>query len=300
MIETGGGDDIFMVSRRGMTIRFNEDDVRPMGRGAAGVRGMKLKADDAVVSVDVARDDTAILMVTEAGYGKRTQLNQYNRQARGGQGVIGIKLTGRKGEVVAAFMVGIDDEIVAVSSGGVTIRMEVREISSQGRCGHRRAGDEPRRRPDGRLGGRDPRQRRRLTLDARVTRPASAPDGAHRTRRAREGRDARPEQRTTRGHDAVRPRRWRWCVVVVAVVATLAIAQLGRTVVDAGRARTAADAAALAGVEGGRAASPQAGRRARRELVSWSSSGPPDAMTVDVTVRVGRARATAAASNRGP
>jgi DNA gyrase subunit A len=134
VIETGGGDDIFMVSRRGMTIRFNEDDVRPMGRSAAGVRGMKMKADDFVVSVDVARDDTAILMVTEAGYGKRTQLNQYNRQTRGGQGVIGIKLTGRKGEVVAAFMVGIDDEIVAVSSGGVMIRMAVREISSQGRA----------------------------------------------------------------------------------------------------------------------------------------------------------------------
>ena len=134
VIETGGGDDIFMVSRRGMTIRFNEDDVRPMGRSAAGVRGMKLKADDEVVSVDVARDDTAILMVTEAGYGKRTQLDQYNRQGRGGQGVIGIKLTGKKGEVVAAFMVGIDDEIVAVSSGGVMIRMEVREISSQGRA----------------------------------------------------------------------------------------------------------------------------------------------------------------------
>ena len=116
-----------------MTIRFNEDDVRPMGRSAAGVRGMKLRADDEVVSVDVARDDTAILMVTEAGYGKRTQLEHYNRQGRGGQGVIGIKLTGRKGEVVAAFMVGIDDEIVAVSSGGVTIRMPVREISSQGR-----------------------------------------------------------------------------------------------------------------------------------------------------------------------
>ena len=134
VIETGGGDDIFMVSRRGMTIRFSEDDVRPMGRSAAGVRGMKLRADDEVVSVDVARDDTAILMVTEAGYGKRTQLEHYNRQARGGQGVIGIKLTGRKGEVVAAFMVGIDDDIVAVSSGGVTIRMPVREISSQGRA----------------------------------------------------------------------------------------------------------------------------------------------------------------------
>ncbi|MET0323967.1 MAG: DNA gyrase C-terminal beta-propeller domain-containing protein, partial [Ilumatobacteraceae bacterium] len=133
VIETGGGDDVFMVSRKGMTIRFSEDDVRPMGRSAAGVRGMKLRADDEVVSVDVARDDTAILMVTESGYGKRTQLQQYNTQGRGGQGVIGIKLTSRKGQVVAAFMVGIDDEIVAVSSGGVAIRMPVREISSQGR-----------------------------------------------------------------------------------------------------------------------------------------------------------------------
>jgi DNA gyrase subunit A len=133
VIETGGDDDIFMVSRKGMTIRFGEDEVRPMGRAASGVRGMKLKAGDEVVSVDVARDDTAILMITEAGYGKRTQLDRFNRQGRGGQGVIGIRLTGKKGEVVAAFMVGLDDEIVAVSSGGVTIRMPVREISSQGR-----------------------------------------------------------------------------------------------------------------------------------------------------------------------
>jgi DNA gyrase subunit A len=134
VIETSGSDDIFMVSKGGMTIRFNEDDVRPMGRSAGGVRGMKLKsADDAVVTCDVARDDTAILVMTEAGYGKRTQLDKFNRQGRGGQGVRGIKLTGKKGFVVAAFMVGIDDEIVAVSSGGVTIRMEVRGISSQGR-----------------------------------------------------------------------------------------------------------------------------------------------------------------------
>jgi len=133
VIETGGGDDLFMVSRRGMTIRFSEDDVRPMGRSAAGVRGMKMKADDEVVSVGVARADSTILMITEAGYGKRTKLEQYSRQGRGGQGVIGIKLTGRKGQVVAAFMVGLEDEIVAVSSGGVTIRMAVKQISSQGR-----------------------------------------------------------------------------------------------------------------------------------------------------------------------
>ncbi len=135
VIETSGSDDIFMVSRNGMTIRFDENDVRAMGRTAGGVRGMRLKnnADDRVVSVDVARDDTAILIMTEAGYGKRTQLDKFNRQGRGGQGVRGIKLTGKKGAVVAAFMVGLDDEIVAVSSHGVTIRMEVRGISSQGR-----------------------------------------------------------------------------------------------------------------------------------------------------------------------
>jgi DNA gyrase subunit A len=134
VIETSGSDDIFMVSRNGMTIRFDENDVRAMGRTAGGVRGMKLKnADDRVVSVDVARDDAAILIMTEAGYGKRTQLDKFNRQGRGGQGVRGIKLTGKKGAVVAAFMVGLDDEIVAVSNNGVTIRMEVRGISSQGR-----------------------------------------------------------------------------------------------------------------------------------------------------------------------
>ncbi len=134
VIETSGDDDIFMVSKGGMTIRFNENDVRAMGRSAGGVRGMKLKnAEDAVVSVDVARDDTAILVMTEAGYGKRTQLDKFNVQGRGGQGVKGMKLTGKKGEVVAAFMVGLDDEIVAVSNNGITIRMGVRDISSQGR-----------------------------------------------------------------------------------------------------------------------------------------------------------------------
>jgi DNA gyrase subunit A len=133
VIVTDGTNDIFMVSRSGMTIRFSENEVRPMGRAAAGVRGMKLRPDDEVVSCDLAKDDTAILVVTDAGYGKRTQLDRFNPQGRGGQGVMGIRLTNRKGKVVAAFMVGLDDEIVAVSSAGVTIRMPVREISSQGR-----------------------------------------------------------------------------------------------------------------------------------------------------------------------
>ena len=133
VIPTNGGDDIFMVSRGGMTIRFAEDEVRAMGRAAAGVRGMKLKPDDQVVSCDVARDDASILMVTDGGYGKRTQLDKFDVQGRGGQGVKGIKITARKGVVVAAFMVGLDDDIFIIGSSGTLIRMSVREISSQGR-----------------------------------------------------------------------------------------------------------------------------------------------------------------------
>ena len=133
VLPTNGTDDIFIVSRAGMTIRFTEEDVRPMGRAAAGVRGMKMKAEDEVVSVAVARDDAAILIVTDGGYGKRTQLDKFNRQGRGGQGVRGIKITAKKGHVVGAFMVGLDDDIIVMATGGVVIRMSVREISSQGR-----------------------------------------------------------------------------------------------------------------------------------------------------------------------
>jgi len=134
VIETNGTDDVFMVTRGGQTIRFSEKPVRPMGRSAAGVRGMKMRGADEVVSVDVARDEASILLVTESGYGKRTQINHFARKGRGGMGMIGIKLTGKKGRVVAAFMVGLEDEIVVVSSGGTTIRIPVREISSQGRA----------------------------------------------------------------------------------------------------------------------------------------------------------------------
>ncbi len=133
VIPTNGGSDVFMVSGGGQTIRFSEDEVRPMGRSAAGVRGMKLRAGDEVVSCDVGRADADLLIVTDAGYGKRTKLERFSRQGRGGQGVKGIKLTAARGRVVAAFMVGLDDEIFVVSSAGTAIRTPVRDISSQGR-----------------------------------------------------------------------------------------------------------------------------------------------------------------------
>jgi DNA gyrase subunit A len=133
VIVTGGDDDLIMVSQLGMAIRFTESDVRAMGRDAAGVRGMALRDGDRVVSVDPARDDASILLVTDAGYGKRTQLHHFNRQGRGGIGVRGIKITAKRGRVVAAFMVGLEDDILVISSGGVMVRMAVRGISSQGR-----------------------------------------------------------------------------------------------------------------------------------------------------------------------
>jgi len=134
VVETSGDNDIFMVSRNGQVIRFTEKEVRPMGRTAAGVRGMRLKPGDEVVSCDAGRDDDAMLIVSDAGYAKRTQIAQFPRKGRGGQGVIGLKITNKKGHVVAAFMVGLEDEVVAIASNGVTIRTEVKQISSQGRA----------------------------------------------------------------------------------------------------------------------------------------------------------------------
>ena len=145
-----------------MTIRFSEDDVRAMGRAAAGVRGMKLRPDDEVVSCDVARDDVALLIVTDAGYGKRTQLDRFNRQGRGGQGVRGIKLTAKKGIVVAAFMVGIDDEIFVISSAGNAHPHGGARHLLAGPRRHRRAGHEPRRRPDRGRRRTGPHRRRRV------------------------------------------------------------------------------------------------------------------------------------------
>src|SRR5215510_10855403 len=134
VIQTNGSDDIFMSSRLGMTIRFSEEDVRPMGRATAGVRGMKLRSvDDAVVSADVARDDGMLLLVSSSGHGKRTPVSAFNRQGRGGQGVRGMRVTEARGRVIAAFTVVPGDEILLFSSAGNLIRTGTDEISEQGR-----------------------------------------------------------------------------------------------------------------------------------------------------------------------
>jgi DNA gyrase subunit A len=94
---------------------------------------MRLRANDELVSCDVAREGVDILIVTDAGYGKRTKLDHFHPQTRGGLGVRGIRLTQRRGWVVAALMASLDDEILIVASGGVVIRTAVRDISAQGR-----------------------------------------------------------------------------------------------------------------------------------------------------------------------
>jgi len=126
-------DEILVVSQMGQGIRFAESDVRPMGRDASGVRGMRLRAGDRVVSADVVAADHLLLTVTDAGFGKRTDPDQFSRQGRGGQGVRAMRLHANKGRVVAVLMVAPDDQVFLVNDSGVTIRMAVDTISSQGR-----------------------------------------------------------------------------------------------------------------------------------------------------------------------
>ncbi|MDE3008041.1 MAG: DNA gyrase subunit A [Acidobacteriota bacterium] len=133
VVPTSGHDDLMVVTFRGMSIRFNEAEVREMGRDATGVRAIRLKDDDRAISLDVVREDADLFVVTDTGFGKRVKTERFNRQGRGGQGVRAIKLTAARGFVVAAFMVRLDDEVLLASTGGVLIRTPVREVSSQGR-----------------------------------------------------------------------------------------------------------------------------------------------------------------------
>ena len=131
---TSGKDDILLITRLGKAIRFSESTVRPMGRTATGVIGIRLGEDDAVVTSNVIDDENdELLVVTEFGYGKRTKLGQFPRKGRGGKGVIAAKLTRPRGPIVGASIVGPEDEVFLISSDGVVIRMAVRTISRQGR-----------------------------------------------------------------------------------------------------------------------------------------------------------------------
>ncbi len=130
---TEGNQDIFIGTKNGMTIRFHEDEARPMGRTAVGVRGIRLEKGDEVVGMEVINPGAAILTVAEHGYGKRTSTEEYRIQGRGGVGVITMKVTDKTGPVVAIKQVTDTDEIMVISDGGKIIRMKVKDVSVIGR-----------------------------------------------------------------------------------------------------------------------------------------------------------------------
>ena len=133
VVPTSGSDDLFLVSRTGQTLRIDENDVRAMGRDAAGVAGMKFRGDDDLVSCCVARKDATILHLTTEGYGKRTALDEFGTKGRAGLGVRGIRITDDRGSVAGALIVGEGDDLFAVTTAGMIIRMPAAEISVQGR-----------------------------------------------------------------------------------------------------------------------------------------------------------------------
>ena len=130
---TNGSNDILVVTRGGMSVRFNEQDVRTMGRTAAGVKGINLAEGDEVVSVDVVHEGSSVVVVTENGYGKRSEVDEYRLIKRGGKGVFAIKASERNGQVVGALQVTDEDELMMITNGGKIIRISMRDLRVIGR-----------------------------------------------------------------------------------------------------------------------------------------------------------------------
>jgi DNA gyrase subunit A len=133
---TDGSYDVMLFSSEGKAVRFAEGEVRPMGRQAAGVRGMRLPEDGSrrVICMLAAQDESrTVLTATEHGYGKRTPIAEYTKHGRGGQGLIAIQTSERNGALVGAVLVEDSDEVMLISTGGVLIRTKVAQIREQGR-----------------------------------------------------------------------------------------------------------------------------------------------------------------------
>ncbi|MBK9051583.1 MAG: DNA gyrase subunit A [Chloroflexi bacterium] len=130
---TNGGEDLILVSEQGKGIRFSEEDVRPMGRAAAGVNAIRLSKWDRVAGFDVVTLDDDLLLITENGYGKRTSLEDYRTQGRYGQGVRAMRLLDKSGKIVSARVVSPDDEVTIISGNGLILRTSINTISQQGR-----------------------------------------------------------------------------------------------------------------------------------------------------------------------
>ncbi|HCO00611.1 MULTISPECIES: DNA gyrase subunit A [unclassified Methylophaga] len=130
---TDGESDVMLFSSNGKVIRFPETDVRSMGRVSRGVRGMRLADGEQIISLIIAQQEGAILTATEFGYGKRTNLEEYRVQGRGGQGIISIQTSARNGQVVGAVQVCDEDQIMLITNGGTLVRTPVKHVSLVGR-----------------------------------------------------------------------------------------------------------------------------------------------------------------------
>jgi DNA gyrase subunit A len=130
---TDGKQDMFLATRQGMSIRFQEKQVREVGRTGKGVKGCRLGKNDLVIGMVVVDDGKTLLTSTEKGYGKRTLMKQYRRQGRGGKGILNIKTTSKNGLAVGIAVVGDDDEIIVMTKEGKVIRQRVKEIKTTGR-----------------------------------------------------------------------------------------------------------------------------------------------------------------------
>jgi DNA gyrase subunit A len=130
---SNGDNEVALVTAKGMSIRFHEKDLRSAGRAAGGVRGIRLSGDDKVVGMTLARDECELLVATEKGYGKRTPLEHYRKQTRGGKGIKTMNLSEKTGRIVETAVVDDTDKIVIITSGGIMLKIRVSEIRSCGR-----------------------------------------------------------------------------------------------------------------------------------------------------------------------
>ena len=132
---TDGEDNVVLVTKKGMSITFDEKDVRPMGRAATGVIGIKLADDDSVIGMEsiIAGSKATLLSITENGFGKRTELDEYRVQTRGGRGVMTYKVTPKTGNIVGIRIAGEDEDVMLITDTGTIIRLHISEISILGR-----------------------------------------------------------------------------------------------------------------------------------------------------------------------
>jgi DNA gyrase subunit A len=131
---TEPGSEALLATRDGKAIRFTETDARPMGRNAYGVKGIELKESDSVVSMAVVEPEGTLLTVTDLGFGKRSHIEEYRLQSRGGKGIINVKTTARNGKVVAVLFVQDEDELMVITAQGMIVRLRVKDFSVHGRA----------------------------------------------------------------------------------------------------------------------------------------------------------------------